>query len=78
MMMMVMMSLCLYSSTGRTKKVPLFMTQPCRPLSPNVHCNCVFSHPIFLSTQLPQVGGEHGKTRGLHDRGPLSHFSAVK
>ena len=36
------------------------------------------SHPIFLSSQLPQVGGGQGKTRGLHDRGPLSHFSCCE
>lgn len=27
------------------------------------------SHPIFLSSQVSQVGGGHGKTRGLHDHG---------
>lgn len=30
---------------------------------------------FHLSGQLLQDGGEHGKTLGFHDRGPLMHFS---
>lgn len=61
----------------RTKKVPLYITRPSRLLSPNESTVTVSSESpyIFLSIELSLVDVYHGKTRGLHDLGPLSNFS---
>lgn len=56
----------------RTKKVPLYITEPSRLLSPSESTVSVSSESpcIFLSVELSLVVVYHGKPRGLHDSGP--------